>query len=287
LLVALTLNFVDAALKITRANMKTRKICLIWVILSAVVSRVASIHQWSHLQTLFVPEAIPTYGEMPAMLTGRGFMTMITGYDPVDPGLFIHTTEDGHLHHNGASVWSLQGKLKVPGIVPSDKFGKTMVAWNQTLIVSAPYKSRGLVFVFNGTRRHWSLVQRLQAPDFFENDYFGESMALEENRLVIASKGQWALSGVVYVYERPPGGMFWSRTAKLTARDAADNALFGRGVALFGDSVAVTARNDNLGDAIPATLVNAEPDYSTGAGYVFQCKCCCSSISSSFVAKHV
>jgi hypothetical protein len=205
------------------------------------------------------------------MLTGRGFMTIISGFDPIDPGLFVHTTEDGHLK-GGHVVWSQQAKLKVPGVVPADQFGRTMVSYGQTLIVAAPYRSRGAVFVFNGTRKHWSLMQRIVSVDIMDNDYFGESMSLHENRLAISAKGQQGFTGSVYVYERPPGGYYWSRTAKLTARDGAPGNYLAERVALYGDVVAATAQNDNLGDTPPAQLLTAEADYRTGAAYLFKCK---------------
>ena len=246
------------------------------VLLLLCLIKVQSLYIWSHQQTLFVPSAAKTYGQTPALLVGRGFMTLVSGFDPVDPGLFIHTAEDGHLK-NGHVVWSQQSKLRPPkDIVASDMFGRTMVSKDKTLIVAAPYKSRGQIFVFNGTRRHWSLVQTLVNMDNTDNDYFGESMSLHNNRLAISAKGDVQFTGAVHVYERAAGKLTWSRMAKLVPRDGAPGNYFAERVAIHGDSVAATARNDNLGDALPSTLLTPEPDYRTGSGYLFSCRLHCS-----------
>lgn len=108
---------------------------------------------WSYQQSLFVPYANETYGETPPLLVGRGFLTLVSGYDPFKPGIFVHTTDDGYLRDSKV-VWSQQAILRPnDALTASDGFGKVMVGYNQTLIVSAPFRinRRGAVYVFNGT----------------------------------------------------------------------------------------------------------------------------------------
>lgn len=222
------------------------------------VTLVTSIFEWSYQQRLIVSEANVTYGLTPSFLTGRGFRTMITGYDSANPGVYVHTTDTGQLKQ-GHEVWSQQAKLVAVGAKATDHFGKWMVSFNQTLIISSPSASnnRGFVYVFNGTRRHWSQVQRLVAFDGSSGDYFGECMALHNDRLIIGARGQLSTAGAAFVYERTSGSILWSRQAKLVAADSAVNQFFGERVALYGDSVAIIAHND---------------DYSgsqTGSAYIF------------------
>lgn len=249
-------------------NSQYKQCCLQIAILFLLAQCTIAFYEWSHQQTLFVPHARRTYGRTTPLLVGRGFQTLITGYDPISPGIFVHTTDDGYVEH-GHVVWSQQKVLKPSDdLLPSDMFGKTMVCFNQTLIVAAPHRSsnRGVVYVFNGTKRHWFQVQRLSSAESSADDLFGDSMALHKNRLIIGAKGMTAGGGAAYVYERPAGGLYWSRTAKLIPRDQRDGGTFADRVSLYEGTVAVSAHNDNPGDSI---LSGDEFNYGTGSAYIF------------------
>eukprot|EP01032_Pedospumella_encystans_P015428 gene15428-17646_t len=243
--------------------------------LAFIISNLTVVHSvlpWSYQQSLFVPYANKTYGETPPLLVGRGFLTLISGYDPFRPGIFVHTTDDGYISGSKV-VWSQQAVLRpTDPLTANDGFGRVMVGYNQTLIVAAPFRinRRGAVYVFNGTERHWSQIQRLTPPETTDEDQYGNSLALHKNRLIIGTKGQSKNSGVAYVYERPSGGLYWSRTARLIPRDQIIDANFGERVALYDNTIAITAKNDNRGDAIATVLTNGgEPQFNTGSAYIF------------------
>jgi len=233
------------------------------------------VFDWSFQQklTVRVNTTANTYGQSPPLLIGRGFVTLISGYesDKDKVGIYVHTTDDGFIR-GGHMVWSQHAKL-IPQPNPSDatNFGKWMVGWNQTLIVSAPEASsqKGFVYIFNGTHRHWSQVQRLIAPDTAANDLFGGKMALHNDRLIITAMGatfksgkkKYDYAGTAYVYERPKGTLYWSRTAKLFPRDAGENFFFGQDVALYNNLVAISAKND--GD------FNGLKNVNTGSVYLY------------------
>ena len=193
---------------------------LLFTILSCCIPVVHSVLPWSYQQSLFVPYANKTYGETPPLLVGRGFLTLISGYDPFRPGIFVHTTDDGYVSGSKV-VWSQQAVLRPNDpLTANDGFGKVMVGYNQTLIVAAPFRinRRGAVYVFNGasfnfkspafpgllvcltrrfcsfmhllgvgTERHWSQIQRLTPPETTDEDQYGNSLALHKNRLIIGT----------------------------------------------------------------------------------------------------
>jgi hypothetical protein len=167
---------------------------------------VLTLYDWSFQQKIRVPEAGSTYSKTPAAFFGRGFITLITGYDANTSGIFIHTTDNGYIQNN-QYVWSQQAILKATGTSQGDEFGKYMVASNFTLIVSAPGQAnyRGYAYVFNGTLRHWSQIQRLAAFEGGGGDTFGEYMELYENTLIIGAKGSTYNGGAAYVFGREPG----------------------------------------------------------------------------------
>lgn len=193
---------------------------VVFVQLLVNIDFVHSTRPWSYQQSLFATSAIPTYGMTPPLLVGRGFTTLISGYDPSTSEIFVHTTDDGYVKDSNP-VWSQQAKLKpADNLVPTDWFGRTMVSFNQTLIVSAAGRinRRGAVYVFNGethaflsakhtlrtnhtltlfpsspyfslgSARHWSQIQLITAPETTEGDLFGDSLALHNDRLVIGEK---------------------------------------------------------------------------------------------------
>lgn len=123
------------------------------------ISETSAIYQWSFQQRLIVPEAGQTYGVTPSGHLGRGFETLITGYDAstASPGIYIHTSDMGDVNLTTRHViWSQQAKLQAKDAASqsftADGFGQMMVTTDQTLIVSAPKagSGRGYVYIFNG-----------------------------------------------------------------------------------------------------------------------------------------
>ena len=238
------------------------KIILFLFLFIVLTWKVESIYEWSFQSRVKVPEAGRTYAQTPSFIIGRGFQTLITGYDGgADPGIYVHTNDDGYVV-NHQNLWSQQAKL-APGppfsARESDGFGTWMVADQRTLIVSSPYAGdrRGFAFIFNGTLRHWSFIQRLQAVEVQPGDLFGERMFMQGDTVAISAKGTENNGGVVYIFQRVGTSVFWSRQGKLIPRDIAPNQYFGQTLALYGNTVVVGAKNDDY------------PGSQTGSAYVF------------------
>lgn len=242
---------------------------------------------------LQVPEAGVTYGRSPVALYGRGFVTMISGYNNVPaihcitrnmscPSVYVHTTDSGYAGR-GYMVWTQQAKLmpRDMGQNPNDlqAFGKWIVSNQQTLLVAAPLRDdagkidRGVVYVFNGTRRHWTQMQKLLAIDSQNGEMFGGLMSLHGNRVFISSLGccpgqkdfatgtvDLAYAGAVYIYERTdPTLLTWTRQQKLIPLDAWPNQEFGRTIGANDENYAIFgSKNDD------------QQGIKTGSAYVFK-----------------
>lgn len=216
-----------------------------------------SSYAWSFQSVFRVPESGGGDGIAPSHLLGRGFISVISGYDRNQSGIYVHTTDEG-LAIRGGYIWSQQQKLVPLGspVSTSDQFGKWMVHSSTTLIVAAPgmgAMAEGNVYVFNGTLRHWSQVQKLVPDDAKGKDLFGEYLALDENRLVIAAPGTAGSTGdgvgAAYIYERAVGQLQWSRSSKLIARDGQVDTEPGsnsfKSVSLLGEWVVGSSKWDN------------------------------------------
>ena len=104
---------------------------------------------------------------------------------------------------------------------------------------------------------------KLLASDGAYFDLFGFSVAISGDTVVVGAHyddDQGGFSGSAYVFEKPDGG--WSgtlsQTAKLLASDGAGWNLFGRSVAISGDTVVVGAHEDD------------DQGSDSGSAYVFE-----------------
>lgn len=89
-------------------------IILLYLLSSLVLNN--AVYEWSFQQRIKVPSAGATFGITPSALFGRGFLTLITGYNAASPGIFVHTTDDGNILDN-QYVWSQQAKLVVSHVL--------------------------------------------------------------------------------------------------------------------------------------------------------------------------
>lgn len=242
-------------------------LCLVLVLIAPFIT---GVYEWSFQQRITLPSANITYASTPSFLVGRGFITLVTGHSVDPPGIYVHTTDDGHLKH-GQYVWSQQARLVAQGVTPADQFGKWLVAYGQTIIVSAPLAGdrRGFAYVFNGTLRHWSQIQRLIAIEGTPGDNFGEYMSLHDDRLIVSARGVMEGSGAVYVFERQPGGLYWSRQGRLQPRDLFPGHNFGERLDLYGDTAVISARYDEESGSVssnPKDTINR----NLGSFYLFR-----------------
>lgn len=130
-----------------------------------------------------------------------------------------------------------------------DDLGHVVALCGDTLLVGAPNDDeggtdRGAVFVFERFGPSWIQTAKLVASDGADADRFGFRVALDGNVAVVGALSDDAPtffdSGSVYVFERGGGGT-WTETAKLQASDEFHGHLFGIGVDVEGDRIAVGA----------------------------------------------
>lgn len=187
-----------------------------------------------------------------------------------------------------------QGYFKASNTDADDSFGYAVALSGDTLAVGAPFEASaslgvnpdgeddnsaveaGAVYVFRRVDGAWSQEAYVKADNAQGGDAFGESLALFEDTLVVGAPGEDSGTsgvslegsgnnaaggaGAVYVFTR--SGTTWSQEAYVKASNADVSDRFGTSVALWEDTLAVGARNeDGEGDNVVS---------SAGAAYVFQ-----------------
>jgi hypothetical protein len=199
---------------------------------------------------------------------------------------------------NGTN-WSQQAYLKASNTGAEDFFGYAVAIDSDTIVVSAPLEesaatgvngnqsdnsapSAGAAYVFTRSGTAWSQQAYLKASNTESNDTFGASVAISTNTIaigaIVESSGSAGINGnefdnsvhaagAVYVYTR--SGATWSQQAYVKASNPGVQDVFGWGLALDGNTLAVGASQEDSG----SVGVNGNQADNTmqdaGAAYVF------------------
>ncbi|MBN2248066.1 MAG: cell wall-binding repeat-containing protein [Coriobacteriia bacterium] len=153
--------------------------------------------------------------------------------------------------------YSYQSVLPFDGAA-YDWFGDAVAVWGDTALIGAPGDDdlgaiSGSAYVYMRIDDYWVQRQKLTAGDGSDGDYFGSPVAIRGETAVIGAPGAGSNTGAAYVFTRTGG--VWSQYAKLTADDGEVADLFGRAVAIDGETVLVGAPGDD--------------DRGSGAGAVY------------------
>ncbi len=152
-------------------------------------------------------------------------------------------------------MWTEQAKLTASDGAPSDVFGYSLALFGDTALIGAPVDDdngigSGSAYVFTRSGEVWTEQAKLTASDGAAQDTFGYSLALGVDTALIGAWGDDhndpGSSGSAYVFVRSAG--VWMEQAKLTASDRLDGAssdMFGRSVALDGDTALIAGGWDN------------------------------------------
>ena len=91
----------------------------------------------------------------------------------------------------------------------------------------------------------WGEVTKITASDGAADDLFGVSVAISGDTAIVGAlhdDDNGSSSGSAYVYRRDQGGVDnWGQVTKITASDGAALDVFGRSVAISGDTAIVGA----------------------------------------------
>jgi len=146
-----------------------------------------------------------------------------------------------------------QAKLTALDAAAGDSFGVRVSISGDTAVVGAPGDDdggdlSGSAYVFTRSGTTWTEQAKLTASDAAAGDGFGNTVAVSGDTAVVGAINDddaGDRSGSAYVFVR--SGTTWTQQAKLTASDAAAFDLFGREVAVSGDTTVITAASDDDG----------------------------------------
>jgi hypothetical protein len=172
--------------------------------------------------------------------------------------------------YNG-STWVQDAKLFPFEPTAYERFGNAVHYNGETIMIgpnwAGPVSGHPVtVYVFRHNNGLWVQEGALMASDATFEDGFGFSFSISGETALIGAAGKDDAgrdSGTAYLFKHDQGE--WVEAAKLTASDAAANALFGVAVALDGETALVGATRDaeagrDAGAAYIIDRVTDEPD---------------------------
>lgn len=238
----------------------------------------------------------------------EGYSQLIELGEDINPVInIVVTAEDGVTtktytltvtRQSGAS-FAQQAYAKASNSGFEDQFGLSVTVSGNSLAVGAPFEKSvatgidgdqtddsvegaGAVYIFTRSSGSWSQQAYIKAPYAEFNDQFGTSVALSGNTLAVgapledssatgfngnAADNAAANSGAVFVYVRSAG--VWSQQGYLKASNSESGDQFGGAIALFEDTLAVGAvQEDSSARGVNSSQTNNSAGGS-GAVYVF------------------
>jgi hypothetical protein len=204
--------------------------------------------------------------------------------------------------------WTQEAYLKAPNAASGDVFGRAVAISGDTIVVGAlgedsnqttitngttasannSVNEAGAAYVFVRSGTTWTQQAYLKAPNAGGGDEFGSAVAISGDTIVVGASGEdsnqttitndtsasadnsASEAGAAYVFVRSGGA--WTQQAYLKAPNAENGDVFGRAVAVSGDTIVVGASAE---DSNQTTIINgmtASGDNSAsgaGAAYVF------------------
>jgi len=181
-----------------------------------------------------------------------------------------------------------------------DLFGSSVSVFEDRIAVGAPREdssSRGVdaqqndekaidagaVYLFENRDSGWTQVSYIKSPYTAAGDCFGQQVLLQNDRLLVSApreaedtqttSGNSKSSnvdgaGVVYVYGND--GNTWAVKARLSPSNPSGEDIFGAGLAMFGNLIAVGALNeDGSGRGLNVTERD-DSSFGSGAVYLFR-----------------
>jgi hypothetical protein len=196
-----------------------------------------------------------------------------------------------------AGAWSQQAYLKAPNAEASDYFGTSVALSSDgdTLAVGAPGEDSaatgtggdehdnsstdsGAVFLFQRFNGIWFPGTYIKAPVTKADARFGTTVALSDDghTLLVGANGEDSNAGAAYVYTLNNG--VWSWQARITARNAEADDVFGTSLALAADGATLAvgafyegsgASGIKQGGDMPEADTDDDSLSNSGAVYVF------------------
>jgi hypothetical protein len=178
--------------------------------------------------------------------------TVVVGASPWEDEANVEGQRQGsaYVFARTGNTWVEQAKLTPSAGFAGDKFGVRVALDGDTAVVGAgsDNAAQGSAYVYTRAGTTWTEQAKLTAADGAADDEFGFWVAVSGDTVVVGAYFDdvaYKDQGSAYVFTRSGGT--WTEQARLIAADGAEGDLFGRSVAVSGDTIVVGAQYDEIG----------------------------------------
>jgi hypothetical protein len=204
-----------------------------------------------------------THGNRRVAIDGDTIVVAAPGEDSAATGV------DGDQHDNSATdsgaayvfvrqgqAWGQQAYLKASNTRKGDQFGHSVDISGDTIVVgavrasSAANSDNGAAYVFVRHGHTWTQQASLKPTAYGGGRYFGDDVEISGDTIAVTNFGvkHWSSSDVhskgraVTVFSRQ--GDIWTQQDRFSGVDVSGTILFGYGLALFENSLAVVGASE-------------------------------------------
>lgn len=172
---------------------------------------------------------------------------------------------DANVFHTGAAyvfrlgsagTFTQEAKLTASDAASGDGLGISVGISGSTIVAGAPYRTElginsGAAYIFELSGSGWTQTAKLLAPGAQPGETYGELVAISADTIAINAPRRTiagrANAGAVFVYQRTAG--VWQLATTLTSNDPRANELFGFGLSLQGNTLAIGGFSRGRGQA--------------------------------------
>ncbi len=216
------------------------------------------------------------------------------------------TSGAAYVYKRNGATWEQQAYIKSANSGASDEFGRGVFLSGDTLVVGTGNEdssqttitngtgastdnsssASGAVYVYKRSGATWAQEAYIKATNNNSNDYFGDRVSISGDTLAVGATGEGSNqttitngtgasannssinSGAVYVYKR--NGTTWTQEAYIKAANNGASDFFGSSVFVYGDTLAVSALQEDSNQSTITNGAGASIDNSSSnSGAVF------------------
>lgn len=191
--------------------------------------------------------------------------------------------------------WNHNAFIKSDTPTSNANFGYSTSASGDTVVVGSPFETvsglnyAGAVYVYRKVGNTLSFEAKLTATNVEASDYFGISVSISGDTIAVGATGEDSSqnyitngttsssnnslsdSGAVYVFQR--SGSTWTQEAYIKAANADSNDNYGDKVIIDGNTLAVSAKDEDSSQSSITNGTTASSDNSfvnSGAVYIYK-----------------
>jgi len=195
-------------------------------------------NKWKEVKTFALPDSVrgAGFGSSVLLHDNHLFVGAPSAADTLG-SVFVY-------EKSGDGKWTQRTEIVSPDTTTGTGFGSSLDLQDGTLLVGAPGREGGAVFVFKSESDNlssWTEKTMLTNRRLSSRAGFGSTLGIQDDMILIGAPRQASFSGVVFVYTRDEETAEWNSNGRLVAFDGEPRHQFGSSMAFVGNQVWIGA----------------------------------------------